>query len=71
MKGGKPGSFPSLWGGPFMVNKMLADTKSPAARAVSLDAELKNGRLAMLGIASFYFAQTIKGSVPLTWWIGN
>ena len=52
-----------------MANKMLADAKSPEARAVSLDAELKNGRLAMLAIASFYFSETIPGSVPLTWWI--
>ena len=68
-QGGKPGSFPSIWGGPLMANKMLADAKSPEARAVSLDAELKNGRLAMLAIASFYFSETIPGSVPLTWWI--
>ena len=38
--------------------------KTEAERAASLQSELKNGRLAMVGIASLYVATIVPGSVP-------
>ena len=42
----------------------LANSKSDEAKARGRDVEIKNGRLAMIGIASLYAAATIPGSVP-------
>lgn len=38
--------------------------KSPQGQEDTINAELKNGRLAMIGIASLYAATAVKGSVP-------
>jgi hypothetical protein len=63
MNGGMPGKFDALWlqfpqtGG---FNAVRPEEKKAASRL----AELKNGRLAMIGIASFYVANVIDGSVP-------
>jgi Chlorophyll A-B binding protein len=43
----------------------LSAKKSDAAKARGRDVEIKNGRLAMIGIAGFYFQSVIPGSVPL------
>jgi len=74
MKGGKPGDFPDFKSGeegiphpvpfnfydPFKLSKnMSAETKKRR-----LNAEINNGRLAMLGIISFLAAQKLEGSVP-------
>jgi hypothetical protein len=39
--------------------------KSEEAKAKGRDREIKNGRLAMIGIAGMYAAAAIPGSVPL------
>jgi hypothetical protein len=39
--------------------------KTPEELARGRDVEIKNGRLAMIGIAGVYFANVIEGSVPL------
>lgn len=39
--------------------------KSEEALAKGRDREIKNGRLAMIGVAGLYCAATIPGSVPL------
>lgn len=39
--------------------------KSEEALAKGRDREIKNGRLAMIGVAGLYCAATIEGSVPL------
>ena len=43
----------------------LSKGKSEAQLARGRDVEIKNGRLAMVGIAGMYFANVIDGSVPL------
>ena len=43
----------------------LSKSKSEEALAKGRDREIKNGRLAMIGIAGLYAAATIEGSVPL------
>jgi hypothetical protein len=43
----------------------LYKSKSEEALAKGRDREIKNGRLAMIGIAGLYAAATIEGSVPL------
>jgi len=62
MRGGIPGKnmVPGLYD-PFN----LSSRKSEAELARGRDVEIKNGRLAMIGIAGVYFANVIDGSVPL------
>jgi RES domain-containing protein len=42
----------------------LSKNKSEAALARGRGSEIKNGRLAMIGVAGLYAAATIDGSVP-------
>eukprot|EP00568_Trieres_chinensis_P009251 CAMPEP_0183292878 /NCGR_PEP_ID=MMETSP0160_2-20130417/1775_1 /TAXON_ID=2839 ORGANISM="Odontella Sinensis, Strain Grunow 1884" /NCGR_SAMPLE_ID=MMETSP0160_2 /ASSEMBLY_ACC=CAM_ASM_000250 /LENGTH=242 /DNA_ID=CAMNT_0025453903 /DNA_START=41 /DNA_END=769 /DNA_ORIENTATION=- len=62
MRGGTPGKnmVPGLYD-PLGLHK----SKSEEAKARGRDAEIKNGRLAMIGVAGLYAAATIPGSVPL------
>jgi len=60
MMGGTPGKIPLLWD-PLGFTKTL----SPEALARKRLAELKNGRLAMIGVMSLVSAHFIKDSVPL------
>jgi len=62
MKGGVPGKnmVPGLYD-PFGVSK----GKSEEALARGRSVEIKNGRLAMIGIAGMWAAATLPGSVPL------
>merc|ERR1719379_3196395 len=60
MMGGVPGKIPLLWG-PLGFTKGL----SPETLARKRTAELKNGRLAMIGVMSFVSAHYIPDSVPL------
>lgn len=62
MKGGTPGKCmcPGIYD-PFGFSK----NKSEATLAKGRSAEIKNGRLAMIGVAGMYAAATIPGSVPL------
>ena len=46
---------------PFGFSK----NKSEEALARGRDVEIKNGRLAMIGVAGLYAAATIEGSVPM------
>jgi len=69
MPGGMPGKFDALWlkfPQTGAVNVGRPDEKKAASRL----AELKNGRLAMIGIASFYAANVVPGSVPALPMIG-
>ncbi|OEU10103.1 chlorophyll a/b-binding protein [Fragilariopsis cylindrus CCMP1102] len=61
LKGGIPGKnmVPGLYD-PF--NLSAGKTEETLARG--RDVEIKNGRLAMIGIAGLYFASVIPGSVP-------
>ena len=43
----------------------ISAKKSEAALAKGRDREIKNGRLAMIGVAGLACAATIEGSVPL------
>lgn len=43
----------------------FSDKKSEEAKAKGRDREIKNGRLAMLGVAGLYSSVAIEGSVPL------
>jgi len=62
LRGGIPGKnmVPGLYD-PFGLSKK----KSEEAKARGRDAEIKNGRLAMIGVAGLYCAAAIEGSVPL------
>lgn len=60
MKGGVPGKVPLLWD-PLGFSSKL----SPETLARKRSAELKNGRLAMIGIMSLVSGHFIPGSVPL------
>jgi len=70
-KGGQPGKYPTFDGIPHPVPLNLFDpfgfskNASPEKKAKGLQAEINNGRLAMLGIFGFLCEQTISGSVPL------
>merc|ERR1719159_808093 len=62
-KGGTPGNLKFLknfWDTPGFTKKL-----SPAQLAEKRESELKNGRLAMIGIASVVASMAIPGSVPL------
>ncbi|KAJ1460594.1 chlorophyll a/b-binding protein domain-containing protein [Pelagophyceae sp. CCMP2097] len=56
-----------LKGGDFVKYDLfgLADKMSPEKLLKKQNSELKNGRLAMIGIMSFFAAGTLPGSVPL------
>jgi hypothetical protein len=70
MRGGKPGYFPTFKGiphpvpwnlfDPFKLTKNLSDEK----KATSLNAEINNGRLAMLGLMSLISEARVPGAVP-------
>merc|ERR1712205_211467 len=60
MKGGTPGKIPLLWD-PLGFTKKL----SPESLARKRTAELKNGRLAMIGVMSLVSAHSYPNSVPL------
>jgi len=60
MAGGTPGKIPLLWD-PLGFTKSL----SPETLARKRTAELKNGRLAMIGVMSLVSAHFIPDSVPL------
>merc|ERR1719203_1427794 len=74
MAGGRPGDFPDFKSGeegiphpvpfnfydPFKLSKNMSE----ATKKKRLNAEINNGRLAMLGIISFLAAQKLQGSVP-------
>jgi hypothetical protein len=62
MKGGTPGKnmVPGLYD-PFGLSK----GRSEAAKAKGRSSEIKNGRLAMIGVAGLWAAATLDGSVPL------
>merc|ERR1719230_614977 len=62
-KGGTPGNLKFLknfWDTPGFTKKL-----TPAQLAEKRESELKNGRLAMIGVASIVAAMSIPGSVPL------
>merc|ERR1719164_241475 len=60
MMGGTPGKIPLIWD-PLGFTKKL----SPETLARKRTAELKNGRLAMIGVMSLVSAHFIPNSVPL------
>lgn len=62
MKGGTPGKnmVPGLYD-PFGLSR----GRSEEAKAKGRSSEIKNGRLAMIGIAGLWAAATLEGSVPL------
>ncbi|KAL7433930.1 hypothetical protein ACHAXH_002233 [Discostella pseudostelligera] len=62
LKGGTPGKnmVPGLFD-PFGLSK----GRTEAAKAKGRSSEIKNGRLAMIGVAGLYAAATLEGSVPL------
>ena len=60
MMGGTPGKIPLIWDPLGFTSKL-----SPQTLARKRTAELKNGRLAMIGVMSFVSAHYIPNSVPL------
>jgi len=60
MSGGTPGKIPLLWDPLGFTAKL-----SPEALARKRNSELKNGRLAMIGVASLVSGHFIPDSVPL------
>merc|ERR1719504_84898 len=60
MMGGTPGKIPLLWDPLGFTSKL-----SPETLARKRTAELKNGRLAMIGVMSFVSGHFIPDSVPL------
>merc|ERR1719454_1083836 len=60
MAGGTPGKIPLIWDPLGFTAKL-----SPEALARKRNSELKNGRLAMLGVASFVSGHFIPDSIPL------
>lgn len=60
MAGGTPGKIPLLWDPLGFTAKL-----SPEALARKRSSELKNGRLAMIGIASLVSGHFIPDSIPL------
>ena len=60
MAGGTPGKIPLLWD-PLGFTKSLSQETLARKRT----AELKNGRLAMIGVMSLVSAHFIPDSVPL------
>merc|ERR1719453_2441348 len=70
MRGGKPGYFPTFTANVHPVPLNLFDpfgfTKnmSPERKAKALNAEVNNGRLAMIGLFGFLAAAKVPGSVP-------
>jgi len=74
MRGGRPGDYPTFdqfrdWVHPLPFNLYdpfnLSKNKSEEKKKRGLQAEINNGRLAMLGIFGFLSADKIEGSVPL------
>merc|ERR550514_274119 len=70
MRGGKPGYFPSFEGLPHPVPFDLFDPfklqkgKSDEWKSKRLQAEINNGRLAMIGLMAFLSEGAVPGSVP-------
>lgn len=60
MSGGTPGKIPLLWDPLGFTSKL-----SPETLARKRNSELKNGRLAMIGVASMVSGHFIPDSVPL------
>jgi len=60
MRGGKSGTHDLVW---YFGSKYLSG-KSEEQRQMKRNAEINNGRLAMIGIMSFIAASTVPGSVP-------
>jgi len=72
-KGGKPGFYPSLKTAPGVPHPMPFDlfdpfgfsaNASPEKKARGLEAEINNGRLAMIGIFGFVAENKVHGAVP-------
>merc|ERR1719453_956094 len=70
MRGGKPGYFPTFERLPHRVPFNLFDpfklsaNASPEKKAKGLNAEINNGRLAMIGLFGFLSESQVPGSVP-------
>jgi len=64
LSGGVPGKI-IVGGQPLFDPFGLLDKLTPEQKSKKLTSELKNGRLAMLGVASFFAAHWGAGSVPL------
>jgi len=60
MSGGTPGKIPLIWDPLGFTSKLSADTLARKRLA-----EIKNGRLAMIGVMSLVSAHFIKDSVPM------
>jgi len=64
MRGGTPGKVMLGKNLPLFDPFGWLNSQSAETRATKRASELKNGRLAMIGMSSWYFAHTIPGSVP-------